>query len=79
MNILQLRQSQLPGLPFIYYKELGYLDKRDSPVAVEKEGRYLIVPTSIKIAVKYELDMIANSLLEIAKLKGFTHLMLMYV
>lgn len=79
MNILQIRQSQLPGLPFAYYKQLGFLDKRDFPVAVEKEGRYLIVPTTIKIAIQYELDMIANSLLEIAKFKGFTHLMLMYV
>lgn len=78
MNILQLRQEQIPDLPFMFYRGLGIPGSPD-PIVADKEGRYLIVPTHIAVAETNEMDHMYNMLLWGGKMKGFTHLMLIYV
>lgn len=77
MNILQLKQDQIPNLPFTFYRGLGIPGSPD-PIVFDKEGRYLIVPTYIAVAENSEMDHIHNLFLWAAKTKGFTHLMLIY-
>lgn len=74
MTILQLRQSQIPGLPFIMGR--GY--EAGEVKITDHEGRYLIAPTEIFLREDNELLAMFNAMLGMARLKGFTHLMLIY-
>lgn len=74
MNILQIRQSQIPGLPF---KAVGILQIEGRVINKEVEDRYTIikVPQPILGIPYWEAYTILN---EMAAAAGFTHLMLMY-
>lgn len=77
MKILQLRQSQVPNIPFPFYRGL-HIPGIEASLVKETEN-YLIVPTNIAVAENNDMDTIHNMFLQLAKFKGFTHLMLMYV
>lgn len=75
-KILQLRQEQI-DIDFKSFKGLN-VSGTGTPIGKEVEDRYIIIPTDIAIlgVPGYENH---NTLLQIAKAKGFTYLMLMYV
>ena len=76
-NILQLRQEQL-DLPFEYFRGAHALEG-GRELVTEHEGRYFMVPTDIAIQLNENpLTMLYNTLLQMSKIAGFTHLMLIY-
>lgn len=78
-NILQLRQEQLPELPFTFYRGLVVPGTTESLVT-DHEDRYLMVPTQMIIADEQGQDnTVFNVFLGMARVAGFTHLMLIYV
>lgn len=77
MNILQLHQSQLKDLPFAFFMGLKTLNTGE--LVVKETQDYVIVPTDMMIKVTEEIHTWYNSLLAIAKAKGFSYLMLYYV
>lgn len=78
LNILQLRQEQIPDLPFTFYRGL-VLVSNDAPLVTDHEGRYLMVPTQMYIGGDDNITYLYNAILKMAQMKGFTHLMLIYV
>lgn len=78
IKILQLRQSQMPDLPFTFYRGLGFVDNGKEAVT-DHEGRYLMVPTHMVIGGENDIIYLYNAVLRMAQAKGFTHLMLIYV
>lgn len=78
LNILQLRQKQL-DLPFEFFRNMHIPEDTSKVLVTEHEGRYFIVPTYLVIQGHEEIIFLYNTLLQMAKAKGFTHLMLIYV
>lgn len=79
-KLLQLRQSQLPNLPFKFFGNLEQIKGKN--LCAEREGRYVIVPTDITVLdsmMGEEMTYKYNVLIQMAKAKGFSYLMLMYV
>lgn len=75
MRILQLRQSQIPDLPFEIGRGFGTAEFK----ITDHEGRYLMVPTNIMLAEGGgELFELYNAMIAMSRMRGFTHLMLIY-
>lgn len=79
-KLLQLRQSQLPDLPFKFFGNLQQVEGKN--LCTEREDRYVIVPTDLSVLdsmMGEEMTYKYNVLIQIARAKGFSYLMLMYV
>lgn len=79
-KLLQLRQHQLPDLPFKFFGNLQQVEGKN--LCTEREDRYVIVPTDLSVLdsmMGEEMTYKYNVLIQMAKAKGFSYLMLMYV
>lgn len=75
MNILQLRQSQVEGLPFTLAKD--YV--QEGVEIMDKPDKYLMISTLVLLGGNsHPLVRAYNIMLRMAGMAGFTHLMLIY-
>lgn len=77
MKILQLKQEQIPHLPFDLAR--GYGINGTNVKVTDHEDRYLMIPMQIRLMEDgTEVVGIYNIMIAMAAMKGFTHLMLIY-